>query len=245
MRNNFSLKSTALFCALATFHSFAWADLIVPANGLNTLNPGFVSLACTDLTVSGQLNLSTGSLVLIKNSLINAGGTINGDSGLLEVNGNWANAGTFNAGASTVRFTRACGVDTVHVTGITHFANLTIDSRDGTLHINLPPYTNQTVSGALVFSGNPKNIRIEGGPCSGIQLLGEATSSGQDANVQLAPGVWIGKTPPTGCPGGPPPAPAESAPVPATSGTVRTLLAVLLATLGAGSLGRRRRPPRP
>ena len=243
MRINPVLKPTAVCCALAAFHTFAWADLIIPINGVNSLNPGFQSLACTDLSVSGQLNLNTGSLVLVKNSTIHAGGVVNGNSGLLEVNGNWSNAGTFNPDTSTVKFTRACGVGTINVTGITDFGNLAIDSQGGPLHIVLPPNTNQTVGGTLSFTGNPKDIYIEGGPCSGIRLLEGANSVGQDANVHLAPGVWIGKTPPAGCPGGPPvTGNSDAVPVPATDALGLGLLAALLAALGCGSLLRRKKP---
>ncbi|QIL71253.1 hypothetical protein G7048_13315 [Diaphorobacter sp. HDW4B] len=243
MRINPFLKPTAVCCALAAFHTFAWADLIVPVNGVNSLNSGYQSLACTQLSVSGQLNLNTGTLVRIKNSMIQTGGVVNGNSGLLEVNGNWSNSGTFNPGTSTVKFTRLCGVSTINVTGTTDFGNLIIDSADGPLHIVLPPNTNQTVNGTLSFVGNPKDIYIEGGPCSGIRLLEGANSVGQDANVHLAPGVWIGKTPPAGCPGGPPVTGNSNAvPVPATDALGLGLLTALLAALGGGSLLRRKKP---
>lgn len=243
MRINPFLKPTAVCCALAAFHTFAWADLIVPANGNNSLNAGYQSLACTQLSVSGELNLNIGTLARIKNSTINAGGVINGNSGLLEVNGDWINSGTFKPDTSTVKFSRLCGENTIKVTGVTDFGNLTIDSADGKLTIVLPPNTNQTVSGTLTFVGNPKNIEIQGGPCSGIRLLEGAKSVGQDANVHLAPGVWIGKTPPAGCTGGHAAIDNKGvAPVPTNDALGLGLLAALLAALGGGSLLQRKRP---
>ncbi len=245
MQFKFKLKSTVACCIVAMSHSFVWADMVIAANGANTLSSGLESLACTNLSVSGQLNLNSGSLVLVRNAQINAGGVVNADSGLLEVNASWSNSGTFNAGSGTVRLARACGVDSVQISGSTNFGNLTIDSGSGgALHIVLPPNTTQTVTGALTFAGSPKDIYIDGGPCSGIQLQGEASAIGQDANVHLAPGVWIGKTPPAGCPGGGNNGNGngdKAVPVPTTDALGLSLLATLVAALGGGALLRRKR----
>ena len=243
MRINLQLNPTVLFLGLAVAHGTAWADLIVPAGGDNTLTTGYESLACTQLSVSGTLSLGSGSLVLVRNAAINAGGVVNGGSGLLEVNAGWSNSGTYNAGTSTLRFANACGVGSIQVIGSTNFGNLTIDSGTGTLHIVLPPNTVQTVSGNLAFTGTgtAKDIYIDGGPCSGIQLAAGASVAGQDANVHLAPGVWVGRTPPTGCPGAPGNNGGSSgvAPVPATDGPALALLSALLAAFGGGALLRR------
>ncbi|QIL83074.1 hypothetical protein G7047_26380 [Diaphorobacter sp. HDW4A] len=187
--------------------------------------------------------MNTGSLALVKNAVINAGGVVNGGSGLLEVNARWSNSGTYIAGTSTLRFANACSVGSIQVTGSTNFGNLVIDSGSGTLHIVLPPNTVQTVSGNLTFSGTAKDIYIDGGPCSGIQLAAGSTVTGQDANVHLSSGVWIASSPPTGCPGsnggtsGP-------APVPATDALGLALLSSLLVALGGGSLRTRGRQTR-
>ena len=242
MRINFQLKSTALCCVLALAHTAVWADLIIPSGGENTLNSGLESLACTNLAVTGTLNLNSGSLVLVRNAQINAGGVVNGGSGLLEVNASWSNSGTYNPGSSTLRFANACGVGTVQVSGSTNFGNLTIDSGSGALHIVLPPNTVQTVNGNLTFTGTAKDIYIDGGPCSGIQLATGASVIGQDANVHLASGVWIGTTPPAGCPGGNGNnAGSSSVPVPVTDSLGLTLLSSLLGALGGGALLRRKR----
>ena len=244
MRINFPLKSTALCCALAAAHTAAWADLIIPSSGSNTLNPGFESLACTNLSDSGVLNLNTGSLVLVRNATINAGGVLNGGTGLLEVNASWSNAGTYNAEASTLRFANACSAGSIQISGNTNFGNVTVDSGNGSLHIVLPPNTVQTVTGNLTFTGAVKDIYIDGGPCSGIQVSSKAAVTCHYANVHLASGVWIDTRPPAGCPGGGDNnngSNLSGVPVPATDGPALTLLSTLLAAVGAGSLLRRRR----
>ncbi|QIL71251.1 hypothetical protein G7048_13305 [Diaphorobacter sp. HDW4B] len=223
-------------------HTAVWADLIIPSGGDNTLNSGLESLACTNLAVSGTLNLNSSSLVLVRNAQINAGGVVNGGSGLLEVNASWSNSGTYNPGSSTLRFANTCGAGTVQVSGSTTFGNLTIDSGSGPLHIVLPANTVQTVNGNLAFTGTAKDIYIDGGPCSGIQLATGATVAGQDANVHLASGVWIGTTPPAGCTGGGGNGGgSNSVPVPATDGLGLTLLSSLLGALGGAALLRRKR----
>ncbi|QNP47531.1 hypothetical protein [Diaphorobacter aerolatus] len=62
--------------------------------------------------------------------------------------------------------------------------------------------------------------------------------------MHLAPGVWIGKTPPAGCPGGAPdPEISRPTPVPAINGPGLGLLTALLAGVCGGSLRRRRQRP--
>ncbi len=74
------------------------------------LASGTVDLACTDLIVAGTLQIASGSVLNARHVTIQAGGTIDGGTGILAVGGNWANTGQFIPGTSQVRFRDLCSL---------------------------------------------------------------------------------------------------------------------------------------
>lgn len=100
-----------------------------------TVNPGaatslagsILQLNCNNLDVLGRVWVDSGRVSSSGNVGI-AGGVLDGGSGLLEVGGSWANAGTFNASRGTVHLTGACGGDVVIVSGNNAFCNLQLAS---------------------------------------------------------------------------------------------------------------------
>ncbi len=65
---------------------------------------------------------------------IDPAGVVNGNSATLEVAGDWDNAGTFNAGTSTVALVDGCGLASAVVAGDTTFANLEMMTTTGFLY---------------------------------------------------------------------------------------------------------------
>jgi hypothetical protein len=110
-----------LALAAAIFASAARADLVVPAGSLMTLGPGTVDLACTDVVVSGALQVNSGQLRNVRSFTIASGGSVDGGSGLIEVGGNWTNAGGFNAAVGTVNFRDLCAFGNATILGNTTF----------------------------------------------------------------------------------------------------------------------------
>jgi hypothetical protein len=84
----------ALVALLVPIYS-AHADLIVPTGSLYTNSGAQTDLGCTDVVVAGTLTVDTGSLINIRHLTIQAGGTIAGGSGEIQLGGNWSNGGTF------------------------------------------------------------------------------------------------------------------------------------------------------
>jgi hypothetical protein len=78
-----------------------------------------IDLACTDVVVSGTLQVNSGQLSNVRSLTINPGGAIDGGSGLIEVAGNWTNSGTFIAGTGTVNFRDLCSFGNAVVMGST------------------------------------------------------------------------------------------------------------------------------
>jgi hypothetical protein len=107
--------------ATAVVASAAWADLVVPAGSSMTLGPGTVDLSCTDVVVSGALQIGSGQLRNVRNFSIASGGSVDGGSGLIEVGGNWTNAGAFNGAVGTVNFRDLCAFGNATILGNTTF----------------------------------------------------------------------------------------------------------------------------
>ncbi len=94
---------------------FAAAALLVAATGASAgqlsvgsgasvdLSTGNLDLGCADLSVTGTLSAGTSGFTQARDVTIDPSGLLNGESATLEVAGDWDNAGTFNAGTSTVQ----------------------------------------------------------------------------------------------------------------------------------------------
>ena len=154
----------------------ARADLIVPAASVMSLAAGVVDLACTDLIVGGTLNVNAGQVINVRHVTIQAGGSINGNTGLISLGGNWSNAGTFAGGTGSVRFRDACGGASSSIGGSTTFANASFVTATGKNYV-FAVGTTQTVSNLLEIAGTaPLPIQFRSG------------TPGQVANINLLPG---------------------------------------------------------
>lgn len=239
----------ALAAAFAPSHD-ARADLIVPANGQYVTNAGLTDLACTDVIVAGTLFVNTGSLVNVRHVTIQAGGTIDGGSGVIQLGGDWTNQGTFSAGTGSVQFRDLCGLSSATVGGNTSFFNASFVSTTGKSYVFAVGST-QTIAGLLEIAGTgalPIQFRsATPGQVASINLLGGGTQAIQHVGVtdvwatgqKLAPtqtneggggnaNNWFGGRVIT------------EIPVPALSDLATLALAALLATFGIVTLRRRR-----
>ena len=231
----------------------AHAELIVPAGAVFDLaifGGGTLDLACTDVVVAGTLLLSTGSISNARNVTIQAGGTIDGGSGAVEMGGDWANSGQFNAGTSVVSFRDLCSLTAATITGNTTFATASFVTATGKSYVFAAGAT-QTVNNLLqiVGSGAPP-IWFQSqtpGQVGFINLLPAGTQLIQHVRVNdvWATGQWLAPLL-TNAPGG---ANANRwfggsasvvAPIPTLADATLLALAALIAATGTLFLRRRR-----
>ena len=188
-------RLAALACACVVAAA-ARADLIVPTNGVTSLNAGVADLSCTDVVVAGALNVNTGSLRNVRNVTIQPGGVINGGSGVIEVAGNWSNSGSFVAGTSTVNFRELCGAGAATISGDTTFFGASFVSAVGRNYVFAVGST-QTITSLLQITGtsaNPIQFRSSSpGQVAFINLLNSGTQQIQHVGVTdvWATGQWL------------------------------------------------------
>lgn len=174
----------------------AWADLIVPSGSLASVGPGRVDLACTDVVVSGTLQVNSGQLRNVRSVTINPGGAIDGGSGLIEVGGNWTNSGTFIAGSGTVNFRDLCSFGNAVVMGSTTFYRASFVTGSGKNYVFAVGST-QTITALLEITGTaPQPIQFRSsipGQVAFINLLTGGTQQIQHVGVTdvWATGQWL------------------------------------------------------
>lgn len=154
----------------------AAADVVVGGGATQTLPAGALDLGCTGLLVAGDMTIDTGRVSLAQSVSIAASGTLNAGAGIIQVGGDWNNAGNFVSGTSAVTIGGACGGTQFRLTGQTVFNDLTLTSTSGATFV-IPAGHNITVNGTLTLLGSP------GQP---IQLV---SSSGQTAYIALGAGA--------------------------------------------------------
>jgi hypothetical protein len=178
----------------------ARADLIVPPGAVFLLDGGTTDLQCTDLVVGGTLRLATGSIANARHVTIKAGGSIEGQSGVIALGGNWSNDGQFIAGASVVRFRDLCSLATSGVSGNTTFATASFVSAIGKGYAFAAGST-QSVSGVLEIAGTaaaPIQFRSSApGNVASIDLLPDGSQPIQHVGVTdvWATGQWLAPQP--------------------------------------------------
>ncbi len=129
------MRRAALGAAVAILLALAGgasaAQLTVGSGASLDLGTGSLDLGCADLTVGGTLSAGTAGFAQARDVTIDPAGLVNGNSATLEVAGDWDNAGTFNAGTSTVQMVDGCGLTSSVVAGDTTFANLDMTTSSG------------------------------------------------------------------------------------------------------------------
>ena len=85
----------------------ASAQLVVPAGASMDLGGGALDLACQPMDISGSYSLSGGSVLKASKLQVEASGILN-VQGLLEVGGDFINAGQVIANAGSISLNGAC-----------------------------------------------------------------------------------------------------------------------------------------
>ncbi len=233
----------------------AHADLIVPANSVVNLGSGTVDLACTDVVVAGTLELASGSVVNVRHVTIQAGGAIDGGSGLITLGGNWTNAGQFIPGTSAVRVRDLCALTSATITGNTTFSTASFVTAIGKNYVFAVGST-QIINDLLEIAGTtalPIQFRSSvAGQVAFINLMASGVQQIQHVGVTdvWATGQWLAPALTNEGGGGNAnrwfggaPVPAVATPIPTLSDAMLVALVVLLAATGAWLLRGRRPTP--
>jgi hypothetical protein len=155
MRHVAHFLFTALLLAIAGGSSAS--EFTVGVGATVDLGTGSLDLGCADLDVGGTLSAGTTGFSQARDVSVGMAGVLNGNSGVLEVAGDWDNSGTFNAGTSTVRMVDGCGLASAVVAGNTTFANLEMTTSGGFLY-QIESDSTQTVTGSLSLIGALGNL---------------------------------------------------------------------------------------
>jgi hypothetical protein len=161
------------------------AQLTVGSGASLDLGTGSLDLGCADLTVGGTLSAGTAGFAQARDVTIDPSGLVNGNSATLEVAGDWDNAGTFNAGTSTVQLVDGCGLASAVIAGDTTFANLEMTTASGFLYSFVSGST-QTVTSSLTLLGDTGNLLTIRSTLDGSEafLNVQGSGSGDFVDVQ-------------------------------------------------------------
>jgi hypothetical protein len=177
----------------------ALADWIVPPGSTVNLGNGTVDLSCTDLIVSGTLQLAAGGVVNARHVTILPGGTIDGGAGTITLGGNWTNSGSFVPGTSAVRFRDACSLASATIAGSSTFSTVSFVTGVGRNFV-FAVGTTQTVNDLLEIGGTsaqPIQFRSNApGQVANINLISSGTQLIQHVGVTdvWATGQWLAPT---------------------------------------------------
>jgi hypothetical protein len=97
--------------ALCFSHS-ALADHIVGAGGTTLLGTARLDLACTDLIVFGTMNVDGGTIVNVRDVIVQPGGILRGGTGSITLSRNFTivPGGQFLPEQGSVNYDTACGI---------------------------------------------------------------------------------------------------------------------------------------
>ena len=157
MRCTRLLAVAACAAGLGLSMSAGAAQLTIGSGASLNLGTGSLDLGCADLVVAGTLSAGTTGFDAARDVVIDPGGVLNANSAVLEVTGDWDNAGSFNAGTSTVRLTDGCSVLSAIVSGDTPFANLAMTTTSAKLW-SFVAGTRQTIASSLTLLGAAGNL---------------------------------------------------------------------------------------
>lgn len=184
------LTASALFLGLA-----AHADVVVPVGATVNASASTVDFGCTDLIVGGSFNLGTGSLVNVRDVLVQPGGSVSASTGSITLARRWSNSGSFSAGTGNVTFADNPGCASASaIDGNTTFYNLALTSSIGRT-ITLASGTTQTVLARLTVTGTaamPIQLVSGGTSLAFINLTGPGqTISNVGVTNVTASGQWL------------------------------------------------------
>ena len=158
-------------------------NVTVGAGSTLDLGSGSLALGCADLDVTGTLIAGSVGFSAARDVSIAPSGIVNAGSATLTLASAWDNAGTFNAGTSTVQMVDGCALSSGVVVGSTSFANLAISTTSAKL-VSFTAGSTQTVTGLLSLLGAAGNLlQIRSTLSGSAALLNVASSTASFVNV--------------------------------------------------------------
>jgi hypothetical protein len=148
-------------------------EIDVGAGSSLDLGSATVDLGCADVIVGGTLDAGSGTVARARDVTVVSGGLLSGGSSLLNVAGDWDNAGSFVAGASHVRFLDDCGRTSATLTGSNSFYDLEVTSSIGKLYV-FEAGSTQAIASSLTLAGN-----------GATRLVLRSTTGGNEAFTDL------------------------------------------------------------
>ena len=149
--------ATVVAAVLVVATGASAAEFSVGSGASVDLGTGSLDLGCADLSVGGTLSAGTVGFAQARDVTIDPSGLVNGNSATLEIAGDWDNAGSFNAGTSTVKMVDGCGLASAVIAGDTTFANLELTTSTGFLY-SFDSGSTQTVTSSLTLLGDTGNL---------------------------------------------------------------------------------------
>jgi hypothetical protein len=151
------------------------SQLSIGSSSAFSLGNGTLDLGCASLLVAGSFAASSGTVNQALDVTISLGGTLNGDSGILNVTGNWDNSagGAFAAGTSSVNLIDGCGRTSATISGETTFWELSMTTTTEKA-IEFAAGSTQTINALLTISGTTDNL-----------LTLRSTSPGSEATLNI------------------------------------------------------------
>jgi hypothetical protein len=147
-----ALAAAASLLALGLAAPASAGKLTVGAGASFDVGTGILSLGCADLDVTGTFSAGTLGFGQARDVTINPGGVLNGDSATLSLAGDWDNAGTFNAGTSTVAMVDGCSLFGSVVSGNTSFSKLSLETTTAK-QVSFAAGSTQTATGLFSIQG--------------------------------------------------------------------------------------------
>ena len=170
-------------------------NLTVGSGASLDLSTGSLALGCADLDVLGTMNAGTVGFTQGRDVTITPSGVMNGNSGTLQLSGDWDNTGSFVPGTSSVQITDGCGLLSGVVNGNSSFHNLELSSTSGK-QVSFTAGSTQTIGAAFTVSGATGNLlKIRstiGGTKAFVNVQGSASAAHVDvADNSAIPGINI------------------------------------------------------
>ena len=237
-------KLGAVTAALVVLASAASAGQLTVGSGATVdLGTGSLGLGCADLTVAGTLSAGTVGFASARDVTIDPTGVVNGNSATLQLSGDWDNAGSFNAGTSTVQIADGCSLLSGVVAGNTSFAGLSITSTSARL-VSFEAGSTTTVTGDLTLAGESGSLlqirSTLGGSPAFLNALGTSTAAFVDVDDNDASGGNVISLGPESVTGSNTPGWKFAALVPVLGALGLALLGLWLLWIGRGALALRR-----
>lgn len=153
----------------------ALAQVSVGTGSSWSLGDASIDWGCSDISVSGTLDVQAAVAVNADSVVINGGGGVTSGSGTLGLTGDFTNNGSFSKGAGMVAIRDGCGNTTSSVTGSQDFSALSVTTTTGKTLLFNAGSTTRVSPGTLTLQGVAGNL-----------LTIRSTTPGVQANLHLS-----------------------------------------------------------